>query len=169
MSISQSMTPKSSPTIEIMAREVAIWRVIKIHPFFLKKTIQWLGEQMQVWAKAITWIRRFTGHQVFPADIIPKARSLAALGNSSTAKGFSCRPRLHFGQEIPLILFNFFNTSSGSSRNLNRKITIFNGKIQCTWAIFQSSLPAAPNHLDVPFDQRSKMIRHASTYFSPCS
>ena len=160
MSISQSMTPKSSPTIEIMAREVAIWRVIKIHPFFLKKTIQWLGEQMQVWAKAITWIRRFTGHQVFPADIIPKARSLAALGNSSTAKGFSCRPRLHFGQEIPLILFNFFNTSSGSSRNLNRQIVLPKRA---------SSLPAAPNHLDVPFEQRSKMIRYASTYFSPCS
>ena len=154
------MTPKSSPTIEIMAREVAIWRVIKIHPFFLKKTIQWLGEQMQVWAKAITWIRRFTGHQVFPADIIPKARSLAALGNSSTAKGFSCRPRLHFGQEIPLILFNFFNTSSGSSRNLNRQIVLPKRA---------SSLPAAPNHLDVPFEQRSKMIRYASTYFSPCS
>ena len=160
MSISQSMTPKSSPTIEIMAREVAIWRVIKIPPFFLKKTIQWLGEQMQVWAKAITWIRRFTGHQVFPADIIPKARSLAALGNSSTAKGFSCRPRLHFGQEIPLILFNFFNTSSGSSRNLNRQIVLPKRA---------SSLPAAPNHLDVPFEQRSKMIRYASTYFSPCS
>ena len=115
-----------------------------------------LGDQMMVWAKSLSWIHRMTPYKMFPCDPIPKAKSLATLGSSATAKGFKCRPKLVYSTEVISLLHAYFNTNVGHNRTLNRCIDIPRKT---------SILHQMPEGLDTSFEQRAKYIRHAGRFF----
>jgi ribonuclease HI len=115
-----------------------------------------LGDQMMVWAKCLSWLHKVVPHKVIPSRLTSKAKSLSALGSSATAKGFATRPKLCYPNEVQATLFNYFNTSTGHNRKLNRVLD--HPKVN-------SEFPAWPPDLEVPFLQRAKLIRNAVRTF----
>ena len=115
-----------------------------------------LGDQMMVWAKCLSWLHKVVPHKVIPSRLTSKAKSLSALGSSATAKGFATRPKLCYPNEVQATLFNYFNTSTGHNRKLNRVLD--HPKVN-------SEFPAWPPDLEVPFLQRAKLIRNTVRTF----
>ena len=116
-----------------------------------------LGAQMQTWSKCIAWLVRFAPG-LFPTCLTHKSHSITLIGSSATMRGMNARPRMVHGPVVLDLLNNYFCTSTGYNRTLNR--------------IFETppvEIPAHPQELNVPFCNRAKDIRNAAKIFQTWS
>ena len=112
-----------------------------------------LGAQMQTWSKCIAWLVTFAPG-LFPTCLTHKSHSITLIGSSATMRGMNARPRMVHGPVVLDLLNNYFCTSTGYNRTLNR--------------IFETppvEIPAHPQELNVPFCNRAKDIRNAAKIF----
>ena len=112
-----------------------------------------LGAQMQTWSKCIAWLVRFAPG-LFPTCLTHTSHSITLIGSSATMRGMNARPRMVHGPVVLDLLNNYFCTSTGYNRTLNR--------------IFETppvEIPAHPQELNVPFCNRAKDIRNAAKIF----
>ena len=90
----------------------------------------------------------------FPTCLTHKSHSIALIGSSATMRGMNARPRMVHGPVVLDLLNNYFCTSTGYNRTLNR--------------IFETppvEIPAQPQELNVPFCNRAKDLRNAAKIF----
>lgn len=118
-----------------------------------------LSEQHHTWVKAITWLHGQCPGFFFPAEITKRSFSLHKIGCSRWHVGMDRRPILTHGYKSATLLNQFFCTSSGSYRTLNRGID---------WHFTGRPTPL-PAELQVPFTDRVSKIRRAKQIFSQLS
>lgn len=156
MTVTQTIVPRNTFTKQQRDQWTAPCYILEDKEVLADTCARTLGAQMMIWSKSISWIVKHAPFTLFPASLTSKARSLSALGCSSTCKGFAKRPQLWYTDEVKAALHNLFNTSNGSTRHLNR-IFIPPKK--------PARLDDDPMELQIPFTERAKFIRYATRYY----
>ena len=148
-----SKTPRNIFTKQQRDRWTAANFILDDHAVRADAVAITLGAQMQTWSTSICWLHKHVP-SLFPVDIKNKATSIAYIGSSATMKGFLKRPKLVNPNLTVQLLHEFFNTATGSNRTLSRVLN--------TPPV---PIPKHPIELEVPLEQRAKLIRNAGRIY----